>query len=192
MSGHAGSGATGINNHGQIVGSSWQKVGSTRATRWEQGTITNLGALPGDPESVALGINDAGQIVGWSGEFEFGTRAVLWQERKIISLPELPGTNRSEARAINNVGQIVGESGRDAVLWQNGEIVVLGGCPGASRVEPTASTKPAKSSGYLARANGDSGRAVAGVEVVELGTLPGTLWPQATDINERGQIAAGP
>jgi probable HAF family extracellular repeat protein len=42
-------------------------------------TITNLGTLPGESNSVANGINDKGQIVGDSSTASGSIHAFLWQ-----------------------------------------------------------------------------------------------------------------
>ncbi len=69
------SGATGINDRGQVVGMSETASGAEHAVLWEQGTMTDLGTLGGN-WSRAYGINDRGQVVGMSDG-----RAALWQPR---------------------------------------------------------------------------------------------------------------
>lgn len=62
----------GINASGQVAGQSIAfdvdgEFSQGQAVAWQEGTVTNLGALAPDEDSNALGINDAGQAVGWSG-----------------------------------------------------------------------------------------------------------------------------
>ena len=54
-----------INNEHQIVGTSYDTNGDTRAVLWQNGTITDLGTL-GGPLAAAEAINGKGQIVGWA------------------------------------------------------------------------------------------------------------------------------
>ena len=58
---NSGSRARAINNRGQIVG-----IMDGHAALWQNGTVVNLGRLPGDTQCVATSINDAGDILGES------------------------------------------------------------------------------------------------------------------------------
>jgi len=86
------------------------------AAEWHNGTLTDLGALPGVNSSFPFWINDLGDEVGISenglidpltGSPEIV--AVYWKYGKIIDLGTFGG-NASYANAINNDGQIVGEA----------------------------------------------------------------------------------
>jgi probable HAF family extracellular repeat protein len=57
---------TGINNAGAVVGYSPNSAGWWNAFVWRNGTIANLGTLPGGIRSGAHAINDSGNIIGWS------------------------------------------------------------------------------------------------------------------------------
>jgi len=57
------SSARGINDIGQVVGSSKTSSGEKHAFLYENGTMTDLGTLGGNT-SIAYGINDIGQVVG--------------------------------------------------------------------------------------------------------------------------------
>lgn len=71
------SSASGINDSGQIVGSSWTIGGEYSAFVWDAGSVTILEGLGGD--TLAYGINNSGWIVGRSRGTDNKTYAVLWE-----------------------------------------------------------------------------------------------------------------
>jgi probable HAF family extracellular repeat protein len=122
--------AHGINRAGQVVGFSDNGSSQEKAFLWSNGTMTEIGALPGDSSSRADNINDAGFVVGAS-EGSGGVRAFLWsQSAGMQVIPSLSGSNYSEAFAVNSTGQVVGQSGSPlgtrAFLWtQSGGTIDL-------------------------------------------------------------------
>ena len=88
-----------------------------RAFKWQDGAVTDLGALPGSGNSsCATSINESGEIVGRSeidivdplfGVREF--RAVLWKDGKIQNLGTFGG-RYSLPSSINNRGQVAGSA----------------------------------------------------------------------------------
>ncbi|MBK9607201.1 MAG: DUF3466 family protein [Betaproteobacteria bacterium] len=103
------SGATGLNNSGQVVG--WSKlVNDTvqHAFLWESGAISDLGALGGAGQfSLAAGINDSGQVVGVSALANGRARGFFWQNGAMSGLGTLGGPE-SNANGINQSGQVAG------------------------------------------------------------------------------------
>jgi probable HAF family extracellular repeat protein len=107
------SGASGINDMGQVVGYSGTDTGQTHAfiTGPDGVGMTDLGTLGGD-YSLASGINDAGQVVGESktdnGQlhaFITGPNGVgMTDLTSVVNLPT--GFNSFTATAINNHGQL--------------------------------------------------------------------------------------
>jgi len=120
------SGATGINNSGQVVVNGVDAT-NLRAFVWQNGVITKLGSLY---ISIAYGINNAGHVVGESGSAT-GPRAVVWQNGVMIDLGDLPGgPDFTRATDINDAGQVVGWSKNEtntdrAFLWENGVMIDL-------------------------------------------------------------------
>ena len=138
-------GAYGINEIGQVVGTSAASLpegDQLRGFLWEDGRMTALDPLPPDVATQAFDVNDAGEVVGssfnYTVQFLTTDQATLWRDggNEIIDLgvvPAPPGScsqnpywHKSIARAINNHGQIVGEamcisSGapKAAFLWQD-------------------------------------------------------------------------
>jgi probable HAF family extracellular repeat protein len=107
-----GSSANAINERGEIVGSYTIDIEvGVRAVRWYQGTMTELGILPGGNASSARAINELGQIVGSSNVVPHATaeHPFIWWRGEIHDLirtgiPQEPGAYVSD---INNRGQIV-------------------------------------------------------------------------------------
>ena len=109
--------ASGINNLGQVVGTSTMPSGVTHAFLWTaEGGMRELlhGLIPDVQRSSALGINDAGQVVGdfgpWAndGTVSEDVTAYRWSEVEgLRNLGTLDG-NPTAAVAINNLGQVAG------------------------------------------------------------------------------------
>lgn len=106
--------AAAINNRGQVLGSSVRQDGSSvRSFIWQNGAITDLGILPGNPLTFLGGINNNGQVVGHScDETDTYCSAYLWQDGLMIDLNTLipPGfpLKLYYAGDINDRGEIAG------------------------------------------------------------------------------------
>jgi probable HAF family extracellular repeat protein len=92
--------------------------------------VTDLGTLPGAPDSTAMGINNRGDVVGTSG-----ARAVLWRNGRTIDLGTLGGSY-SAAVDVNKRGDVVGYSevaeggANHAFIWRGGRLIDLSPLPG--------------------------------------------------------------
>jgi probable HAF family extracellular repeat protein len=102
------------------------------AIKFQYGTLTGLGALPGTNSSVAIGVNDYGLIVGFSetGSVDPATgypeyHAVVWEHGVIKDLGTFGGSV-SYANAVNNWGQAIG-SAANAVPDQYSQDIGCGG-----------------------------------------------------------------
>ena len=87
LPGSTDSEASGINNAGQVVGSS-----DGYAIEWSGGSVINLGGLPGSSFSFATGVNDAGQVVGISSINGSTQYATEWSGGSVINLGVLAGS----------------------------------------------------------------------------------------------------
>jgi probable HAF family extracellular repeat protein len=150
--------ARAVNSTGEVVGLSTTTVADdhamigsfglpfpfqTRAYRWRNGNIQDLGTL-GGTDAMAVSINESGQIIGNSytssdpspacsfpGFDSFATGAFLWKNGAMTNLGSLGGSC-TNATAINNRGQVVGYSylAEDATfhpfIWDQGSFRDLG------------------------------------------------------------------
>lgn len=122
--------ASGINDLGQVVGTSHPPFGN-RAVLWHNDaahTIFELPLLPGHNFGSARLINNAGTIIGWSGYDEPGTwnssdqRMVIWVEGvpyDLVSLVDQATANGwtvVDVSSINNLGQMTATAMRDGMF----------------------------------------------------------------------------
>lgn len=113
---------TDINDKGQIVGSQYL---------WDNGTLTELGFLPGANVTYANSINNVGQVVGGSGLLGNSSSAFVWQDGIMSSLGTPPasictGCYYATANDINDQGQIVGDLvswSYQGFVWANGTLI---------------------------------------------------------------------
>ena len=88
---------------------------TAHAFTWQNGKLTDLGALPGNNSSAVFQINGSGVGAGMSetGALDPNTgypaeNAVLFKHGSVINLGTLPGGHESQAIAINDRGQVAG------------------------------------------------------------------------------------
>jgi probable HAF family extracellular repeat protein len=129
LPGGISSGAMGINDSGQVVGSANAPGYAQHAFLYTGGAMTDLGTL-GGIHSSAYGINNAGQVVGGAYRADGNSHAFLYTGGAMADLGTLGGS-WSVARGINNGGQVVGcaytagEVGH-AFLYSGGVMTDLG------------------------------------------------------------------
>jgi probable HAF family extracellular repeat protein len=109
--------------------------------RWQDGVLTDLGALLGANQSHATSINAVGWATGGSSTASIdpltgtlGEHAVLWKDGKIVDLGALGTGLESAGLYVNNAGEVIGFSTFDqipdpnsfkgatirAFIWKNG------------------------------------------------------------------------
>ena len=190
--------AWGVNNAGQIVGSSYIDGGTEHAFLFTHaGGMVDL--APAGDTSHARDINDAGQVTGYR-YVGTGYHAYRWQNGTMVDLGTVSGLPHSFGFAINSAGRVAGNatsaSGNAQVLMRStdnglqsiggvGETNVAWGINASFQIvghgRPTAGLKRA-----LIFSDRDGLR--------DLNTLidPASGWflIAAYDINDAGQIAA--
>ncbi|MRV74776.1 hypothetical protein GJ700_23990 [Duganella sp. FT92W] len=99
---------TGLNASGQILGHGIPVGNGSHTFLYSDGTVTDLGTVPGYTHSVATAINDAGQVAGWAGmDTWYPLRAFRYSGGVLTDLGTLGGPT-SGALAINGKGHVVG------------------------------------------------------------------------------------
>jgi len=199
--------ASGINNHGQIVGFAETAAVDSGCSpnlirspvMWKNGKPQALPTVDKDPDGMANGINDQGQIVGFTGTCGAALHAVSWEGNTVTALPDF-GTG-AIAQFINGPGQIAGIVGsadnttQYGALWQNGELTSLGLLPG----DFGGLASGINNRGQIVGSNFDSNFSWSHGFLWENGVMIdlNTLIPasanlyvtMANEINERGQIS---
>src|SRR5262249_1817571 len=199
------SGATDINDSGQVAGFADTATGLSHAFLWTpvtpngtSGSMIDLGTLGGSSSTVNA-INNAGQVVG-QADTPTGSSPFVWQRAVMYDLntliPASSGWVLTSAGDINNQGQIVGSG------------VHNGQSSGFLLTDPNGVFADGGATltdlGTLwARAINDAGQVVGGYlapkgythafvwqagKLKDLGTLAQGLQSVAEDINNAGQV----
>jgi len=96
--------ATGINDVGVVVGT------NGHAFELANGTLRDLGLLPGGDWSSAYDINNSGYVVGYGTTGSGAMRGFVWNPSQGIAELGTLGGRDSHATAINDSGEIVGNA----------------------------------------------------------------------------------
>lgn len=192
------SGASDLNELGDVVGLSSVTSGAQHGFMWDSGTMYDLGTPPEYLVSGATAINDAKQIVCFvNGQFQ-SQYAYLWEDSIWTYLGTLPDLDYSSTSDINNTQQITGYSfmlgpgeGVLGWLWEAGSMTSLGTL-GGDWSSASGINEIGQVVGYGQVYNPDTLIYHAcmwtnGV-IVDLGVLPGETNSTASDINESGQV----
>jgi probable HAF family extracellular repeat protein len=184
---------------------------------WQNGTLTDLGALPGTNSSNVTWVNRRGDAVGQSGNGAIDPitgwpemRAILWSEGHLINLGTLLGGYESAAGGANDQDQVGGISANGTpdpfsmagwgtqtrtFLWQHGQMRDLGtlGGPDSFGGGPNERGQVSGWSYTNAISNATTGIPTqdpflwTGGHMQDLGTLGGTLG-LAFDLNNQGEV----
>jgi probable HAF family extracellular repeat protein len=186
----------GLNASGQLTGYGLPAGDASHAFLYSDGTVTDLGTVPGYTHSVATAINDAGQVAGWAGmDTWYPGRAFRYSGGVMTDLGTLGGPT-SGALAINGAGHVVGmaDTGQEYLFHaflHDGEKMVdlgtLGGdlsyathINGAGQILGLTSTADGSAAEFLY----ENGRMY---NIADLAT--GYTEVRNTSLSESGQIA---
>src|SRR5471032_888517 len=120
--GGTNTGATAINNAGQISGTSDTSDGYSHAVVWSGTSVTDLGSA--GRSSQAYAINSLGQVAGVAQDSSGNFLAAKWTGGQATLLPTL-GVGIAQAQGINNAGTVVGyavatNQVQQATIWSGG------------------------------------------------------------------------
>jgi probable HAF family extracellular repeat protein len=168
--------ATGINDTGQVIGSSASHAFITGPNGVG---ITDLGTLGGIIRN-ANGINASGQLAGDSTTAKGDSHAFITGPNG-MGIKDLGG---GIATGINDVGQVIGSLGNGAFITGPNDM----GMTDLGPVSATGINAAGQVTGYFNTASGDTHAFITGpngVGMTDLGTL-GRTYSSATGINAAG------
>jgi probable HAF family extracellular repeat protein len=156
----------------------WSNGLIQHAALWRNGSLVDLGALPGTVNSMSSWISSNGLVAGFSENGQIDPvvpdfpeiHAVLWRGGNVTDLGGLQGGYESEANSVNNRGQVVGA---------------------ATNLVPDANSMVQANFVLWNLDYGYQSRAFIWDEkkgMHDLGTLHGGTDAEATLINESGQV----
>ena len=182
--GGAVSQAKAVNRRGQVVGTSRDGLGRTRAFLWQEDLgIVDLKPLTGVNTS-ANDINEHGEITG-GGDTGFGAfHAYLLSEGTSFDLGTLGG-NESEALAVNRRGQVAGHSRIGGAVVKHAFLIADPG-----RMDDLGSLGGAGAMSIAHDVN-DEG-AVVGLAETRTGQPHAFLWTAADGMRDLGALGAAP
>jgi probable HAF family extracellular repeat protein len=188
------SSASGINNWGQVVGTS-KIAGDSRyhAFLYSDGVMQDLGTL-GGTNSFAYSINNNGQVVGVSDITGSMYHAFLYSGGTMQYLGTLGGREYSYGFGVNDSGQVVGYSGgigygKRAFLYSDGVIQDLGtlGNNEGSSAYAINNIGQVVGKSYITDGSAHHAFLYSNGVMQDLGTLGGNFsW--ATGINDNSQV----
>lgn len=209
LPGVIGGAGSGVNDSGQVAGSSLAVDISNRHAfvSGPKGTgLTDLGTL-GGTSSVATGINDSGQVAGSSDTAltaagtNFTRHAFLTGPNGagLTDLGTLPGYLNSEGNGVNISGQVVGVAYNPGgvqlhafLSGPNGGVLQdLGTLPGGIVSYGIGVNNTGQVTGYSSTVSGDLHAILSGpngVGLTDLGTLPGDSNSAGYGVNTSGQV----
>jgi probable HAF family extracellular repeat protein len=191
------------------------------AVSWQNGVLTDLGALPTINGSGPQWISDSGQISGFSengvidpvtGFPEF--QAVLFHDGNVVNLGSFGG-NESVAFSVNNRGQAAGCAANAeadpygfclgtpqqsrAFLWQNGTMLDLGTLGGPDALAELVNDRGQVAGWALLDSTPNPTTGIPTQHpflwengvMHDLGTIGGTAIFEVNTLNERGQVVGG-
>lgn len=179
--------ATGIDDHGRVIGSYAPPSMASIGFLWEEGKLTTFPFAP-------TVINNRGQIAGCQCETGGDrSRALLWDDGEVIDMTP-PGVVRPYPRAINERGQVLldvtmpapGYPHR-AMLWDSGRLTDLGGFGGLSTTAADMNER-GEIVGGSQTADGVTHAFLWRAGVMHMLDSPDTA-SDAAALNNRGQVA---
>ena len=181
----------GVNNSGEIVGSS-QLAGDlvVHAFVSKDGVMSDLGTLGGD--SMAFGINRSGEVCGSAVTADHNYHAFLYSQGNMMDLGTLGGTS-SFGEGLNRFGKVTGaaylpgDSIYHAFLYENGSMTDLGSLADFSHGYAVNDKGQVAGETFVPNGIGAHAFLFTNGSMIDLGTFGGTI-SEGFGINNAGHV----
>ena len=179
LGGKGVNGAVGVNDDGEIVGTSVTTGGIDEPVAWINGKIKALGTLGGQA-GTAVDVNTSGVITGTAFTASGALHGFEWINGQMTDLGQV-----FAVKAIDDAGDVVGDANNSATMWVNGKPIDLNTLLPANSGWHLNEAEDINDHGQIVgigTSHGQEEACLVNAQNGAIAALPGTLIPEPADL----------